>query len=176
MGLRLGCPRRQLPEEPQEEPEPVPASPSHSGSSVAVTAISEQSSDSAVLSVEPGDQLVAPTSPWLWIGNSIGRQTAPTELELVNWGYTDIRIYTVWRIPRNYRPTEFTGIHWSSGLSAYSAILALNNGVFVGLEGRRARSLADAVQLFEREAAFHQVDDLQIRFFRWQPQLAEVPL
>ena len=178
MGISFGCPRRQVLEEPQEEPEPVPVSPSHSGSSAAVTATSELSSDSPAHSAAPGNQLAAPESPWFLIGNSIGRETSPIELELVNWEYTDIRVYTVWRIPQNYRPTDFSGIHWSNGLSAYSAFLRLNNGVFEGLVWQRSRSLADAIQLFEREAASHQVDDIPIRFFRcslgWPKCLCEV--
>ena len=74
----------------------------------------------------------------------------------------------VWVIPAQEVTIEYRGVHWGEDLAAYGGILYLNRGRFAGIAWRRAFSVREAVDLFVREAAWHDVPSEPIFYYRWQ--------
>ena len=62
------------------------------------------------------------------------------------------RFYAVWGVPRYQGTFNLVGVHSGPGLTAYSGLLASNQGEFQGLRFRRAYSLREATNLFLAEA------------------------
>lgn len=79
------------------------------------------------------------------------------------------RFYAVWGVPRYQGTLNLVGIHSGPGLTAYSGLLACNQGEFKGLRFRRADTLRAAITLFLSEADRHGVDrTLAHNRVRWQ--------
>ena len=79
------------------------------------------------------------------------------------------RFYAVWEVPRYQGTLNLVGIHSGPGLTAYSGLLACNQGEFRGLRFRRADSLRAAITLFLSEADRQGVDrNLAHNRVRWQ--------
>ena len=100
----------------------------------------------------------------------------------ISAGFSDLRIYVVWQLP-NEPGDAWSGIHWSDGLSAYSAILTLNEGEFEHLRFRRVPNLIRGRELFREEAERHSVrPEKALETFRWRlihgspPGLGGIPV
>jgi hypothetical protein len=84
------------------------------------------------------------------------------------WDSERWRLYVVWVIPAQEVTIEYRGVHWGEDLAAYGGILYLNRGRFAEIAWRRAFSVREAVDLFVREAAWHDVPSEPIFYYRWQ--------
>ena len=164
MGLTLCCHRRAT-LEPSPEPEPVQSEPSGSPASsqdsdlvesprvsTVETAVERSTENTAVCLAVPGVRL------------DLSRASE------VDWNHPELRIYAVWEIPKARAPTLLAGIHTGRDLAAYSGILGLNQGIFVGLRWRRCYSHERAIAIYWREAGRFDLENRPLQYFRWQAQ------
>ena len=167
MGSSQGCPRRNTvtTREPLEEPEPSQGEQSpdsysdcssrHSSAEVVATDLVPQ--------VE-SETVALPVRTFVF-DRWVCRHSCPL---VENWNDNIHRIYVVFVVPRHPEPHFWCGIHWSEGLSAYSAVISLNQGVFSGIRWQRVASLDAAHQLWVREADQHEVGNHVLWYYQWQ--------
>ena len=167
MGLTLCCHRRSV-LEPLPEPEPVlseaPSSPSSSESCEPEHSAEPRESETAAEPREPeaAAQHLALSASVPGLRLDLGR------VEAIDWHDPEIRIYSVWVIPKARVPTLFAGIHSGRDLAAYAGILGLNQGAFEGIRWQRCRSHERAVEVYWREAGRFELDHRPLQYFRWQ--------
>jgi hypothetical protein len=85
-----------------------------------------------------------------------------------DWNSPDHRLHVVWIVSRAEDRRAWAGLHWSEGLSAYSALVGLNGNSIGGLRWRRVYSVNQGHNLFREESAGHQVAREPVPYFRWR--------
>ncbi len=161
MGLTLGCPRRAV-LEPSPEPEPVLCEVAGSDSSSDTTEPVDSDRAGESGAGDEREEAVALPAAVPGLRLDLGR------VESENWCDPELRIYTVWVIPKARVPTLFAGIHSGRDLAAYAGILGLNQGAFEGIRWQRCRSRERAVEVYWREASRFGLEGRPLQYFRWQ--------